>query len=332
MMKAIVIDRPCEAADLEVRELPDLQPTPGLLTIDVAYVGVGYVDVLLRRGEFGSLIPMPVVPGLEVSGYIRAIGEGVKGFYVGQPVAAMTLMDFGGYASVAQVRPELTIPLDQLGGELDMSSAAAAIVNLTTAYMTISKVARLQQGENVLVHAAAGGLGSFLGQMAKHFGAGKVLGTVGSIEKTKLAASLGYDELFLRSDFIEPIGKLIGPHEIDIVLDPVGGDMRTLSQDLLRPMGQMVMLGNASGEEDAPQSSNDIWLSNKSIKGFSIGGYSQYAPAEVGRAAKEALRLLANGDIRAEVFGIFPLEKASEAHELLEEKNTVGKLVLKVGG
>ncbi|MEC0264928.1 quinone oxidoreductase family protein [Paenibacillus anseongense] len=331
-MKAIVIDRPCEAADLVVRELPELQPAPGMLTINVAYVGIGYVDVLLRRGEFGSLIPMPVVPGLEVSGYVKAIGEGVKGFYIGQPVAAMTLMEMGGYASVAQVKPELTVPLDQLGGELDMASAAAAIVNLTTAYMTIRNVARMRAGENVLVHAAAGGLGSFLGQTAKVFGAGKVFGTVGSIEKTKLATSLSYDELLIRSDFIEPINKMIGPRNVDIVLDPVGGDMRILSQKLLRPMGQIVMLGNASGTEDVPQSSNDIWLSNKSMKGFNIGAYSQSAPAEVGKSAKEALTLLAKGQIRAEIFGVFTLEKASEAHELLEEKNTVGKLLLKVGG
>lgn len=331
-MKAIVIDRPCEAADLVVRELPELQPAPGMLTINVAYVGIGYVDVLLRRGGFGSLIPMPVVPGLEVSGYVKAIGEGVKGFYIGQPVAAMTLMEMGGYASVAQVKPELTVPLDQLGGELDMASAAAAIVNLTTAYMTIRNVARMRAGENVLVHAAAGGLGSFLGQTAKVFGAGKVFGTVGSIEKTKLATSLSYDELLIRSDFIEPINKMIGPRNVDIVLDPVGGDMRILSQKLLRPMGQIVMLGNASGTEDVPQSSNDIWLSNKSMKGFNIGAYSQSAPAEVGKSAKEALTLLAKGQIRAEIFGVFTLEKASEAHELLEEKNTVGKLLLKVGG
>jgi NADPH2:quinone reductase len=189
----------------------------------------------------------------------------------------------------------------------------------------------MQIGDNVLVHAAAGGLGSFLGQVAKYFGAGKVMGTVGSIEKTKLAASLGYDELFLRSDFMEPIKKRSGPRGVDIVLDPVGGVMRTLSQELLRPMGQIVMLGNASGAEDVAQLSNDIWLSNKSIKGFNIGAYSQYAPAEVGKAAKEALSLLATGHIRAEVFGVFPLENASEAHELLEEKNTVGKLLLKVG-
>ncbi|MDN4106417.1 quinone oxidoreductase family protein [Paenibacillus polymyxa] len=330
-MKAIVIDRPCEAADLEVRELPDLQPAPGMLTIDVAYIGVGHVDIMLRRGEFGSLVPMPVVPGLEVSGYVRAIGEGTKGFYVGQPVVSMTLMDLGGYASVAQVRPELTVPLDQLGRELDMASAAAAVVNLTTAYMTIRNVISMQEGDNILIHAAAGGLGSFLGQVARHLGAGKVLGTVGSVEKTKLAASLGYDELFLRSDFIEPIRKMTGPRGIDAVLDPVGGDMRTQSQELLRPMGQMVMLGNASGEGDVLQSSNEIWLFNKFLKGFNIGGYSQFAPAEVGQAVKEALPLLASGEIRAEVLGVFPLEKASEAHELLEEKNTVGKLLLKVG-
>ncbi|MCZ8520890.1 MULTISPECIES: quinone oxidoreductase family protein [Paenibacillus] len=329
-MRGIVIDRAMGAEELEVRELPDPVPGPGKLTIDVAYIGVGYVDVMLRRGDFGSMIPLPVIPGLEVSGYVRAIGEGVQGFRVGQPVAAMTLMELGGYASVATASADLTIPLDGLGGSLDLPAAAASIVNLTTAYMVLRHVARIQQGDQVLVHAAAGGLGSFLGQMARHFGAGRVYGTVGSVEKTRLAPSLGYDELFLRTDFAEPLRRKEDYRGLDLVLDPVGGGMRLASQELLRPLGRLVLLGNASGGEDVQQSLTDVWLSNRSLSGFNIGAYSQYAPAEVGAAAAEALRLLAGGAVRSEVFGVYPLEQAGEAHELLEEKNTVGKLVLEV--
>src|SRR5579884_1507521 len=151
-MKAIIIDQAGGPEVLQEREVPDLQPVPGMLTIDVTYAGVGYVDVLLRRGAFGDLLPMPATPGLEVSGHVRAIGEGVKGFYVGQPVAAMTLQELGGYASQAHVRPALTVPLDQLGADIDVAVAASAIVNITTAYMAVKNVAKMQEGDSVLVH------------------------------------------------------------------------------------------------------------------------------------------------------------------------------------
>ncbi|RUT29609.1 alcohol dehydrogenase [Paenibacillus zeisoli] len=329
-MKAIIIDQPGGPESLKIQEKPDLQPAPGMLTIDVAYAGVGYFEVLLSRGEFNAAYPMPLTPGLEVSGYVRAIGEGVEGFYVGQPVASMTLHDLGGFASVANVRPDLTVPLDQLEADLDLVTAAASIVNLTTAYLAIQEVHRIRTGDSVLVHAAVGGLGSFLGQMAKRLGAGKVLGTVGSHEKIKLAASLGYDELFLRTDFVEQTLRATGQQGVDAVFDPVGGSMRKQSLKVLRPLGQLVVVGNASGEEDVMHSFNQIWFSNHQFAGFTLGGYSDSNPVEAGKAAREVLNMLAKKEIHAEIQGVYPLEKAAEALALLENKNTVGKLVLKI--
>ncbi|NEW09000.1 zinc-binding dehydrogenase [Paenibacillus sp. SYP-B3998] len=329
-MKAIIIDRPGGPANLQLREKPDLQPIPGMLTIDVAYAGVGYFEVLLSRGEFSSVFPMPLTPGLEVSGYVRTIGEGVKGFYVGQPVASMTLHDLNGFASMANVRPDLTVPLDQLGADLDLATAAASIVNLTTAYLAIKDVYRMRTGDSILVHAAVGGLGSFLGQMAKLLGAGKVLGTVGSAEKVKLAESLGYDELFVRSDFVEQTLRATGQKGVHAVFDPVGGNMRKQSLEVLRPLGQLVVVGNASGEEDVIHSYNQIWFSNKQFAGFTLGGYSDSNPVETGKAAREALGMLARKEIHAEIQGVYPLENAAEALALLEKKNTVGKLVLQM--
>lgn len=329
-MKAIVIDQPGGPASLKLHEKPDLQPAPGMLTIDVAYAGVGYFEVLLSRGEFTSVFPMPLTPGLEVSGYVRAIGEGVEGFYVGQPVASMTLHHLNGFASMANVRPDLTVPLDQLGADLDLATAAASIVNLTTAYLAIKNVYRMRTGDDILVHAAVGGLGSFLGQVAKHLGAGKVLGTVGSSQKVKLAASFGYDELFVRSDFVEQTLKATGRKGVHAVFDPVGGTMRKQSLEVLRPLGQLVVVGNASGEQDVSHSFNEIWFSNRQLAGFTLGGYSDSNPVETGKAAREALSMLARKEIHAEIHGVYPLENAAEALALLEEKNTVGKLVLKI--
>ncbi|MGR6342416.1 quinone oxidoreductase family protein [Priestia megaterium] len=327
-MKAVVIDKVGGIENLHVKELSDLKPGQGELTIDVAYAGVGYIDILVRKGELSDIFPLPATPGIEVAGYIRAIGDGVKGFYIGQPVASLTLLDLGGYATMANVKANLTVPLDELGADMDLATAAAAIVNLTTAYIAVKKVSNLREGDHVLVHGAAGGLGSFIGQMAKLAGAEKVMGTVGNVEKTKLAQSLGYDELFVRSEFIERTQVATEQKGVHIVFDPVSGLTRKQSFDLLRPLGQVVALGEASGE-DVLHSSNELWINNKAIVGFSLGGYAVTHPHEVQQAAKEALQLLARGDLHTEIFGIYPLEKAAETHTLLEGRNTIGKLVLK---
>jgi NADPH:quinone reductase-like Zn-dependent oxidoreductase len=329
-MKAVVIDQFGNPENLQLRELPDLLPEPGMLTIDVAYAGVGYVDIMFRKGAFGTNFPMPLIPGLEVAGYVREIGEGVEGFYIGQPVVSMTLMNLGGYASIAHASPDLTVPLDQLGADLSLDAAAASIVNLTTAYMAIKHVNKMQVNDTIVVHGAVGGLGSFLGQVAKKLGAGKVFGTVGSAEKMKRAASLGYDELFLRSDFKKQVLQATEQKGVHTVFDPVGGEIREQSLEVLHPLGQLIVVGNASGKEDVPFSSNQLWKSNKSVSGFALGSYAQTAPQIVGKAAKEALQMLAKKEIHAEIFGVFPLDEVIDAHLLLEEKNTVGKLLLRI--
>ncbi|MFB5677645.1 zinc-binding alcohol dehydrogenase family protein [Paenibacillus terreus] len=329
-MKSIVIERAGGAEVLQIKEMPDLAPRYGEMIVDVAYAGVGLVDILIRKGEFTELFPFPVIPGLEVSGYVRSIGEGVQGFRIGQPVASMKLLELGGYATQARVTPQLTVPLDELGGDVKMPEAAASIVNLTTAYMAVKHVNRMKEGDTVLVHAAAGGLGSFLGQIAKRFGAGTVLGTVGSSDKIRLAASLGYDELLLRTDFVDVTKQIVGMQGVDAVFDPVGGETRAHSLELLKPLGQMIALGNASGGE-LMHATNDIWLGNMNIAGFNLGAYAVYNPDSVGQAAREALQLLASGDVRSEVYGIYPMEYASDAHRLLESRQTSGKLVLQMG-
>lgn len=192
-MRAVVIPRFGESEVLEVREMPTPQPGPGQVAINVAFAGVNYAEVLYRRGVVG--VPLPFVPGIEVSGYVRAVGEGVTTLSLGQPVAALTIVDSGGYAEVVLASAAFTFPLDDLDGTIDLATAAAFSSNTTTAYLLLSTSARLNTGESVLVHAAAGGVGSALGQMARNLGAGRVLGTVGTPDKVAYAQSLGYDHV-----------------------------------------------------------------------------------------------------------------------------------------
>ncbi|MBB6733832.1 quinone oxidoreductase family protein [Cohnella zeiphila] len=307
-------------------------PTPGAgeVTIDVAYAGVNYAEVLFRKGGVPDL-PLPFVPGIEVAGTIREIGEGVDEFRVGQPVAALTIVGGGGYAEVAKAPARLVFPLDERRtSEPELAAAAASPSNVTTAYMIMADAARLQPGETVLVHAAAGGVGSAIGQMARAFGAGRVIGTVGSEDKIPYARSLGYDDVILRDSFKEQALERTDGRGVDVVVDPVGGQTRRTSLELLKPLGRLIAMGNASDAADVVQSTNELWFSSKAVLGFNLQLLSMYAPERVSRSAREALRLAGEGRIRVDVTDVLRLDDAAEAHRRIEQRSTTGKLVLKI--
>jgi NADPH:quinone reductase-like Zn-dependent oxidoreductase len=326
-MRAVIISAPGGPDVLQVTDVPEPYPESSQVTIDVAFAAVGFADVLFRRGEFKK--PLPFIPGLEVAGKVRALGKGVEGLRVGQLVVAMMLLD-GGYAEVARARAILTIPLDGLNGSIELTTAAASVGNATTAYLALTKTIQLRGDETVLVLGATGGLGSVLGQMARRLGASRVLGTVGNASKRDYAKSLGYDDVLLRDDFTTAVNRATVGRGVDLVLDPVGGLLRKESLDVLRPFGRLVVLGSASGSADVPVSSNSLWLNNQGVLGFSLGGLSVDAPDEVAAAGKEALGMIARGEIQAEATDVLPLEQAGIAHRQLEQRLTTGKLVLRL--
>ncbi|MGW5864655.1 quinone oxidoreductase family protein [Streptomyces sp. NPDC055239] len=319
-MKAVTIPSFGSADVLRLDEVKIPEPGPGQVSIDVAYAGANFAEVLYRQGVVD--VPLPFVPGIEVSGRIRALGPGVEGLLVGQPVAALTIVDSGGYAEVVTTSAGLIAPLD--GYDLSLETAAALPSNSTTAFLVLDRVARIEPGERVLVHAAAGGVGSQLGQAARQLGAGRVVGTVGSAAKIETARGFGYDEAILRD-------SLADAGEFDIVVDMVGGPARRSSLDLLAPMGRLVVMGNASGADDVGISSNELWFSNKSVSGFNLAAFSAAFPAQAGRALRRAVGAAAEGRMRVQVEAL-PLERAAEAHRRIESGSTTGKLVLTVGG
>ncbi|WP_431899342.1 zinc-binding dehydrogenase [Nonomuraea sp. bgisy101] len=180
-------------------------------------------------------------------------------------------------------------------------------------------------GESVLAHAAAGGVGSQLGQAARLLSAGRVVGTAGSTSKievarSKVARSFGYQEVVLRDQH---------PSGFDIVVDMVGGTARRTGLDALNPMGRLIVMGNASGAEDVRIPANELWLSNKTVSGFNLAAFSATYPEETGRALRRAVAAVAAGDLRLHVEEL-ALEQAAEAHRRIESGTTTGKLVLKV--
>ncbi|WP_187414555.1 zinc-binding alcohol dehydrogenase family protein [Nonomuraea sp. PA05] len=318
-MKAITIPRFGDADVLRLDEVEVPEPGPGQVAIDVAYAGANFAEILYRQGL--ADVPLPFVPGIEVSGRVRALGPGVEGLRVGQPVAALTIVDSGGYAEVAVTSADLVAPLD--GYDLELGLAAALPSNSTTAFLVLDRVARIEPGESVLVHAAAGGLGSQLGQAARLLGAGRVAGTVGSAAKIGTALGYGYDEVVLRE-------QAAGAGRFDVVVDMVGGATRRGSLDLLAPMGRMVVLGNASGAEDVGIPANELWLTNKTVSGFNLAAFSAAFPEVAGQALRRAVAGGASGELRVGVETL-RLEEAAEAHRRIESGRTTGKLVLEVG-
>ncbi|TMR91905.1 zinc-binding dehydrogenase [Nonomuraea basaltis] len=201
-----------------------------------------------------------------------------------------------------------------------MDVAAAIPSNSTTAFLVLDKVARIAPGESVLVHAAAGGVGSQLGQAARLLGAGRVVGTVGSHAKIETAKGFGYQEVVLREEH---------PSGFDIVIDMVGGTTRRTGIDALNPMGRLIVMGNASGADDVGIPANELWFTNKTMSGFNLAAFSAAFPAEAGRALRRAVAAVAAGDLLLRVEEL-TLDQAAEAHRRIESGTTTGKLVLKV--
>jgi NADPH:quinone reductase len=324
-MKAIIIPQFGEPSVLTQIEKVIPHPGIGEVTIDVAYAGVNYAEVLFRKGVVEDLM-LPFVPGIEVSGTIREIGEGVTGVRVGQPVAALTIVNGGGYAEVVKVSADLVIPLDRETKTVDMRVAAAYPSNVTTAMMIVSSVAHIQKGETVLVHAAAGGVGSAIGQMARALGAGKVIGVVGSNQKIEYAKSLGYDEVYLQDDYAQNIAG----SSIDIVIDQVGGEARTTGLSLLSPLGRLVVMGNASEAEDVTPSANKLWFSSKAVLGFNLQLLCVYHPKIVAQAARKALSYVVSEKVKVDVTEVLDLSEVAKAHHSIENRTSKGKIVLRV--
>lgn len=233
-MKAVQITSYEGPGTLEYGDASEPALATGQASLDVRFAGANYVEALFSEGLVPDL-PVPWVPGIEASGTVRELGEGAEGLSVGQEVAALTINGGGAYGQVAVTNAHLIAPLPE---GLDIATAAAVPSNTTTALIALERVARLAKGESVLVQAAAGGLGSQFGQVAKHLGADRVVGVVGSEEKRQAALDLGYDEVWLRDDLAQQPGD-----QFDVIADPVSGPARSTCIDLLRLGGRLLAVG-----------------------------------------------------------------------------------------
>lgn len=315
-MRAIHISTLDGPDAIEVVDLPD-PAEEGLVTIAVKAAGVAFPELLQTRGRYQVAPDLPFVPGAEVAGVVESAPEG-SGFSPGDRVAALPLL--GGFAERVQAQPDLTFVLpDEVGFE----AAASFTFNYATVYFALVERGGLTEGETVLVQGAAGGIGTAAIQMAKAFGAGKVIGVVSTEAKGEVARSAGADEVVLAEDFLESVGKA----SVDIVVDPVGGDRFTDSLRTLREHGRLLVIGFTAGE--IPQVKvNRLLLNNIAVVGVGWGAFAMSRPGHVGKEWAAMLPHLRSGALRPLVGATHALEDAAAALTSLEGRTVTGKVVL----
>jgi NADPH2:quinone reductase len=306
-------------------DLPEPGPshfmTPGAgVVVEVRAAGVSFPEVLQTRGEYQLKPELPFVPGSEVAGVVRQAGKGA-GVREGDPVAAFCAL--GGFAEVAVAPEFFTFPLPD---GLDFAQGAGLILNYHTALFALKLRGRLVEGESVLVHGAAGGVGTAALQVAKGLGA-RAFAVVSSDEKEQVAREAGADEV-LRSDaaWKDEVKQLSGGG-VDVVLDPVGGDRFTDSLRSLGEGGRLVVVGFTAGSIPEVKV-NRLLLNNTEVVGAGWGAYVMSKPGLIREIGAEVDRLASAGFVRPIVGARYPLEGAAEALRLIDGRGATGKVVL----
>jgi len=325
-MKAVVIAGKGGPEVLQLQDMPLPQPAPGEVLIKVAAAGVNRPDVLQRQGSYPPPKGHSELPGLEVSGVIAGLGDGVQRFSQGDEVLA--LLSGGGYAEYA-VAPELCCI--KKAEALSFVEAAAIPETFFTVWHNVFERGGLKSGEKFLVHGGTSGIGVTAIQLAKAFGA-YVLTTVGSDEKCEAARALGADVAinYRTQDFAKVIKTETDGHGVDVILDIVGGDyieknIRSLAED-----GRLVSIGFQNGST-ATIDFMRVMLKRLTITGSTLRIRSNEFKGHIARAIEEkVLPLIVVGKIKVPIDGTFPLDRAGEAHARMESSSHIGKIVLTV--
>jgi NADPH2:quinone reductase len=302
-VRAIVVAETGGPERLEPTDVPEPAPGEGEELVRVRAAGVNFLDLMIRRGVYPQAPPLPLVPGGEIAGDVD--GRRVLG-----------LCGSGGYAELATAPSATVFPLPETA---TYEEGASFLLTFLSAWLPLTRQVRVEPGSTVLVHAAAGGVGSAAVQLARHLGA-RVIATASTEEKRRFALELGADEAYSYDEFVDRV-------RADVVLDPVGGDVFAHSVGVLEPFGSLVAIGSAGGwwQDLSPAL---LVGRNVSVHGFYLGRLMPRRPELVNTAVSELLDLWTEGAVTPIVGHTFPLAQAAEAHRLIEARRHVGKVVL----
>jgi NADPH2:quinone reductase len=326
MMKAILVETFGGPEVLAYRDLDDPEPQKNQVLIRVHSAGVNFADVKARMGGYHIKQPLPFIPGLDVAGTIAAVGPEVKTLKAGQRVVAFP--QGGAYCELAIADAGLAFPIPD---SIEDDTAAAFPVVAGTSYAMLARIAGLQAGQGLLLHSAAGGVGTTALQIARQLGAQPIVATVGSDGKKKFLEELGADAVFnYRSEnYVEKTLALTDGRGVDVILNPLAGEILERDLRCLAPFGRLVCFGDAGGRP-ASIPSSQLQGSCRSVLGFSFGTLRRTRPQEVPGIMQAVIALLAEGKIRMMLSRQFPLAEAAEAHRHIESRSSMGKILLKV--
>jgi NADPH2:quinone reductase len=320
-MRAVRIRRTGPPDVLQLEELPTPKPGPGEALVRVEAAGVNYLDVYVRLGWYGRELPLTL--GEEGAGVVESVGEGVTEVKPGDPVAWSGAP--GSYATHVLARARALVPVPE---GLGAREAAAAMLQGMTAHYLVRSTFPLKAGDACLVHAAAGGVGLLLVQMAHRLGA-RVFGTTSTEEKAALVREAGADEviLYTRESFDDVVRAKTAGRGVDVVYDSVGATTFDKSLLCLRPRGVMALFGQSSGRVPPV----DLQLLNQRGSLFvtrpTLRDYVA-TRAELLERASDVLGAVARGELKVRIFADYPLERAADAHRAIESRATSGKLLL----
>ena len=320
-MKAIRVETHGGPDVLRLVERPDPSPGDGELLVRVEAAGLNFIDVYHRTGLYPN--PLPLTPGLEGAGVVTGVGAGVRGFREGDRVAWTRVL--GSYAESVLVPAEQAVAIPEA---IDTKTAAAVMLQGLTAHYLCNSTYAVKSGDTCLVHAAAGGVGLLIVQMAKAKGA-RVFGTVSTDEKAALAREAGADEviLYTREDFLEAVQNHTDGRGVNVVYDAVGKDTFEKSLDSLASRGMMVSYGQSSGPVPPI---DPLTLSQKGSLFLTRPVLFHYIPdrSSLEARAGDVLGAVASGQLKVRIGQTFPLAEAAEAHRALEGRKTTGKVLL----
>jgi NADPH2:quinone reductase len=295
---------PAVDAPLELREVEDPLPADGEALVHVRAAGINFIDILTRHGRYPQMPDLPTVLGYELAGELE---DGSR---------VMALATGGAYAELAAVRRSSLVPLPD---SASFAEGASFLLTFLTVYIPLTRQVRFEEERTVLVHAAAGGVGTAAIQVARALNA-EVIAAVGSPEKLELCRELGAKEAYVYDDLPEDL-------RVDVVIDPVGGELFEAAAARLRPLGQLVAIGYAGGLWPELQPAQIVGR-NIGVQGVYLGRLLRHAPDVVAAATRELLELWSSRRIRPVVGAEFPLADVEQAHELVESRRSTGKVVL----
>jgi NADPH:quinone reductase len=326
-MKAVQISRFGGPEVLQTVEVPTPIPAAGQLLVRLRSIGVNLADALTRMDRYAVTPPLPAILGAEAAGTVEAVGADVRGFAVGQRVAAPLFANnsLGAYAEFAVIDAGFAVPLpDAISFE---QAAALMIQGLTALYLTRQAPPK---GKAVLINAAAGGVGSLLVQLAKQAGARTVIAGASSASKLEFARSLGADAgvNYTEQNWTEELRRITDGNGPDIIYESVGHEVTTASLAALAPLGQIVIYGalNIQNFQLGVPELLGLIFKNQSLTGFAFAPL--LSPEKLRAGLEELLDLVIKGKLKVTIGGRYPLAEASEAHRALEGRATTGKLVL----